>query len=158
MSELELSGFRLNSVRFSSVFDFVKSAPKKTEYIVTYDMPKDRTPCMYEYEQKLLAEYSASKIPAQHTDYDIFRITNKVENLQEIKDYRKRYFKRVLFQQLLISLVFLLLGIFMFIAMLIQKPSPIISALICIYAFVSLIVFLYKVFGFVKQSRKILGG
>lgn len=154
LHELELFGLRLSDVKFSCVFYFVKSNPKDSDYVITYNMPKDRTPCMYEYEQKLLSEHFANKIPTENTGYDVFRITGENRDFQDIKDYRKSYFKHVLFQQLLIAVIFLFTGLFMLFAALFQKAALVIIALICIYTFLSLIVLLYRMYGYIIQSHK----
>lgn len=60
LHQMELKGFRLTSVDYSCIYNFAKGKAKDSDYIITYDMAKYRTPCMYEYEHILLSEYSAA--------------------------------------------------------------------------------------------------
>ncbi|MEG1719432.1 MAG: hypothetical protein RR306_03810 [Clostridia bacterium] len=111
LHNFELNGWRLKGVTYSYVFDFVKSSAKNSNYIITYDMAKDNSPCMYEYEQKLLTDYSANMIQTKFTGFDIFRVTGDKRAFDDLKNYRRNYFKHVLFQYMLISAIFFITGI-----------------------------------------------
>lgn len=102
LSNAELDGWRLSSIKFSCLFYFQKCKVKDTEYVVTYNMAKDRTPCMYEYEQQLLSDYCDNRIATKATGYSVFRITGKKRDFNDLKNYRNEYLKHVLFQYMLI--------------------------------------------------------
>lgn len=153
LNRFELDGWRLNGVRFSCIFEFSKGQPKNTDYIVTYNMPKDGTQCMYQYEQELLSNHKAIKIQSKHTGYSIFRITGKNRNFDFLRIYRKKYFKHVLFQYMLISLFFLIINTSICFTAFIQNDCLVVKIIFGICTFIMLIVFLYFLFGYIKQTR-----
>lgn len=155
LGQMELSGWRLSKVEYSLIFDFVKSSKKNSDYVVTYNMSRDFVPTMYEYEQELLSVYLANKIPANKTLFNVFRVTSDDRNFDCIKKYRNAYVKHVLFQYLLISLIFLFVSSFVFVASLMCKNTiAIISCLSFVCFFLSLLGVIYMAYGFIKQKLK----
>ena len=154
LHSFELEGWRLKSITYSCVFNFVKSKPKNSDYIITYDMAKDRTQCMYEYEQMLLTDHSANKIQTKFTAFDVFRVTGKNREYNDLKNYRRSYFKHVLFQHMLISAIFLIIGICLIFAAILQQASGSVILLTCIYIFISALNFSYRMYGYIKQVLK----
>ena len=153
LNKQELEGWRLNSIKYSCIFDFTLCKSKCSDYIVTYNMAKDRTPCMYQYELELLSLYSANKVPSKATGYSVFRVTGKNRDFSSLKSYRKKYFKHVLFQYLLISTFFLFLGLLMLLASILQKVSGIALALTICYVLLSLAIFLYRTHGYISYIK-----
>ena len=92
LRRFEAEGWPVHHVTCSCFFEFVKTKPKDTAYILLYDMPRDRTAGMYEYEHKLLSECAANAISTRFTGYDLFRITGENRRFDELKTYRKKYF------------------------------------------------------------------
>ena len=154
LHDYELNGWRLNNVQYSYIFDFVKSKPKSTNYIITYSMAKDYTTGMYEYDRMLLNDYHANKIPNRFTCYNFYRITEQNRDLSDLKKYRRKYFKHTLFQYLLISLFFLIVGLFMLIVAKKQQITNLQFVLIVIYTIVSALFFVYRIYGYIKQTLK----
>lgn len=153
LSSSELQGRRLTCIKFSCIFYFVECKPKDSSYVITYDMPKDNTPCMYQYEQKLLSDYCANKIDTKATGYSVFRITGENRNFEDLKDYRKKYLKHVMFQYMVISLIFLITGLLMLAASIYQNLSGYGSMATFIYFLFTLALFVYRVNGYIKQIK-----
>lgn len=154
LHKFELNGWRLNSILLSCVFKFVKSKQKDSDYIITYNMAKDFVPDMFEYEQMLLADYSANKIKKKSTGFNAFRVTGNNRDSDELKNYRNNYIKHVLFQYMLISAVFLLLGILILLAAILQQEHGITIILSSAYTSISALCFLYRLLGYIKQAIK----
>ena len=153
LSSSELKGWRLTCIKFSCIFYFVECKPKDSSYVITYDMAKDNTPCMYQYEQKLLSDYCANKIDTKATGYSVFRITGENRNFEDLKDYRKKYLKHVMFQYMVISLIFLITGLLMLAASIYQNLSGYGSMATFIYFLFTLALFVYRVNGYIKQIK-----
>lgn len=153
LSKSELDGWRLSSIKFSCLFYFQKCKVKDTEYVVTYNMAKDRTPCMYEYEQQLLSDYCANRIATKATGYSVFRVTGPKRDFNDLKNYRNEYLKHVLFQYMLISMIFLITGLILMIASIHQKSSEYVLITTFIYLLFTLTAFIYRIFGYVKQVK-----
>ncbi|MGN0487554.1 MAG: hypothetical protein ACI4GB_10025 [Acutalibacteraceae bacterium] len=152
LHDYELEGWRVKSVSYSYIFEFIKAKPKNTDYIVTYDMARDRTACMYEYEQRLLVEHSANIVETRFTGYDLFRITGENRDYGKLKNYRKAYFKHVLLQYMLIAFVVLVLGLLLILASVLQQDFGLRFILSCIYTFIAAIIFSYRLYGYIKQK------
>lgn len=153
LNDLEVAGWRLKSVQYSLVFNFEKSKSKCANYIITYNLAKDNTPSMFEYERILLSKYSANKIFSKGTGYNFFRITGEKREFESLKNYRNNYIKHVLFHYTLISLFFLITAIFLIIASIFQKQSQCTLITIYIYTFITFIVFLYRIYGYIIQLK-----
>lgn len=153
LSKLEIDGWRLSCIKFSYFFYFDKCKSKDTEYIITYNMAKDRTPCMYQYEQQLLSDYCANRIATKATGYSVFRITGSKRDFYDLKNYRNKYLKHVLFQYILISMFFLITGLILMIASIYQNSSEYVIITTFIYLLLTLTVFIYRIIGYVKQIR-----
>lgn len=103
LNEMEEQGYRLDCIKYSYWFYFKKATPKSTDYILTYNMPRDNQPGMYIYERKLLSEHSASVIKS--SKYNVFRITGENRDFNDLIGYRSEYFQHVYFQFMLASLL-----------------------------------------------------
>lgn len=153
LSKSELNGWRLSGIKFSYFFYFDKCKSKDTEYIITYNMAKDCTPCMYQYEQQLLTDYCANRINTKATGYSVFRITGTKRDFNDLKNYRNKYIKHVLFQYMLISMFFLITALIFMIAAIYQRSSEYILITTLIYFLLTLTVFIYRIIGYVKQIK-----
>jgi len=153
LSKSELEGWRLSCIKFSFIFYFVKCKSKDSDYVITYNMAKDRTPCMYQYERELLSNYCANKIDSKATGYSVFRVTGKNRDFNDLKHYRNEYFKHVIFQYMLISLIFLITGLFLLIASIYQNLSEYGLITIFSYFFFTLDLFIYRIYGYIKQVK-----
>lgn len=153
LSKSELEGWRLSNIEFSYLFYFEKCKAKDAEYVVTYNMAKDRTPCMYEYEQQLLSDYCANRIATKATGYSVFRITGKKRDFNDLKNYRNEYLKHVLFQYMLISMIFLITGLILMIASIYQNSSTYVLITALVYFLFTLALFVYRIYGYVKQMK-----
>lgn len=153
LSKSETEGWRLSGIKFSCFFYFDKSKSKDTDYVITYNMAKDSTPCMYQYEQQLLSDYCANRIPTKATGYSVFRITGKKRDFNDLKNYRNEYLKHVLFQYMLISMIFLITGLILMIASIYQNLSLYVLITALIYLLFTLALFVYRIYGYVKQMK-----
>lgn len=154
LRQFELAGWRVKRITLSCVYEFAKAKSQDSDYIVTYDMAKDFRPDMYEYEQKLLSDYSANIIASRFPGYNVYRITGENREFNDLKNYRRSYFKHVLFQYMLIASAFFMIGLMLCLATFFQKVSGLTIAFVYIYTFVSLVVFIYRIYGFIKQRSK----
>lgn len=116
-------------------------------------MAKDNRPDMYKYEQELLSEYSAQRIPSKSTGYCVFRITGPNRDFEDLKNYRKNYFKHIMFQYMLISLFFLITGLFLLIVSIYQNLSGWGLTAVCAYLLFTLALFTYRVYGYIRQRK-----
>lgn len=155
LRNFELNGWRLKSITCSYIFDFVKSKPKNSCYILTYNMANDNTLCMYDYEQVLLTDYSANKIETEFTGFNVFRVTVDKPDFGDLKNFRKGYFKHVLFQYMLISAIFLIIGIGLLFAAIFQQSSRAVVLLTCMYTLISALYFTYRVYGYINQAHRV---
>ena len=153
LSASEENGWRLSCIKFSCIFYFTECKSKDADYVITYDMAKDNRPGMYEYEQELLSKYSAQRIPSKSTGYCVFRITGQNRDFKDLKDYRKNYLQHVIFQYMLISLIFLITGLFVLIASIYQNLSGCGLMIIFSYFFFTLALFIYRTYGYIKQRK-----
>lgn len=153
LSASELEGRKLNCIKFSCVFYFTECKSKDVDYVITYDMAKDNRPGMYKYEQELLSKYSAQRIPSKSTGYCVFRITGQNRDFKDLKNYRKKYFQHVMFQYMLISLIFLITGLLLLIASIYQNLSGGGLMIIFSYFFFTLALFIYTTYGYFKQRK-----
>ncbi len=151
LSKSELDGWRLSSIKFSCLFYFQKCKVKDTEYVVTYNMAKDRTPCMYEYEQQLLSDYCANRIATKATGYSVYRVTGEKRDFNDLKNYRNEYLKHVLFQYMLISMIFPITGLILMIASIYQNSSVYVFVGTSLYFVLTLAVFIFRIYGYMKQ-------
>lgn len=153
LSKSEFEGWRLSCIKYSCIFHFVKCKSKNSDYVVTYNMAKDNTAGMYQYEQELMKDYCADKIAAKATGYSVFRITGQNRDFKDLKQYRNKYFKHVTFQYMLISLIFLITGLMLMIAS-IHHSLPVYGQVAAgSYLFLTLALFIYRIYGYVKQSK-----
>lgn len=153
LSRSETEGWRLSGIKYSYFFYFDKCKSKNTDYVITYNMAKDRTPCMYQFEQQLLSDYCANKIATKSTGYSVFRITGQKRDFNDLKNYRNEYLKHVLFQYMLISLIFLITGLILIIASILQNSSVYVLITTFIYLLFTLAVFIYRVYGYIMHSK-----
>lgn len=153
LSKSELEGWRLSYIKYSCIFYFVKCKSKNSDYVVTYNMANDNTAGMYKYEQELMEDYCADKIASKATGYSVFRITGQNRDFKDLKQYRNKYLKHVMFQYMLISLIFLITGLMLMIAS-IHHSLPVYGQVAAgSYLFLTLALFIYKIYGYVKQSK-----
>jgi len=156
LSESEQNGFRLTNIPFHCKFTFAESKPKQTIYAVTYTMAQDNSPGMYSFDSWLLSECNANKIPTKFSGYSVYRITRTDIDLCELKRQRNLYFKRVVFQYLLIALFFLLVALFLVVGTcLTAKTNTFSKVLSIIFALVSFILTGYLIHGYSVLSRKV---
>lgn len=153
LSKSEFEGWRLSYIKFSCIFYFVKCKSKDSDYIITYNMAKDRTFCMYQYEQELMSDYCANRIATKATGFSAFRITGQNRNFKDLKQYRNKYFKHVMFQYMLISLIFLITGLMLMIASIHHNISGYGYIVTGSYFFFTLALFIYRIYGYVKQAK-----
>ena len=153
LHDFELSGWRLTNISYSFVYEFVEATPKNAEYIITYNMAKDKTAGMYDYEYLLLSKCSADKIQTKFSGINIYRITTAECDFSELKKYRNGYFKHIMFQYMLISFLFFLSSVFLFWAALFEKATTpfVLSAII--YTSISTIFFVYRIYGYLKVAK-----
>lgn len=154
LREMELCGWRLSCVKYGVVFEFEKSKSKDAEYIVTYNIARDRNEDMYEYELQLLAKHSANRISTKFTIKNFFRITGTNRNFDELVRFRKQYFKRVLFQQMIIASCFLVPALLILLASVLQEHSVLIRVTSGIYASLTLIAFAFRLWGYIIHKRR----
>lgn len=152
LSASELEGWKLSGIKFPCIFYFTECESKAADYVITYNMAKDNRPDMYEYEQELLSKYSAQRIPAKGAGYSVFRITGQNRDFKDLKNYRKKYFQHVMFQYMLISLIFLITGLLLLIASIYQNLSGGLM-IIFSYFFFTLALFIYTTYGYFKQRK-----
>lgn len=153
LSVSEENGWKLSCIKFSCIFYFTECKSKAADYVITYNMAKDNRPGMYEYERELLSKYSAQRIPAKGVGYSVFRITGQNRDFKDLKNYRKTYFKHVMFQYMLISSIFLITGWFVLIASIYQNLSGCGLMIIFSYFFFTLALFIYRTYGYIKQRK-----
>ena len=153
LSKSELKGWRLSCIKFSCVFYFVKCTSKDSDYIITYNMAKDHTSGMYRYEQELLSNYCANKIATKATGYSVFRITGQNRDFKDLKYYRKKYLRHVMFQYMLISLFFLITGLMLLIASIYQNLLGHRFIIAFSYFSCTLTLCIYRIYGYVKQIK-----
>ncbi len=110
LEQMENNGYRLVDVYFFWWFRFVKSSPKQTRYLFTYNFLKETY--MMDIEHALKdAKYRAQCIaPNRLFSVTIFRILNVEADLTEIESLRQKYLKHVVCQKLLLSCFFFLSG------------------------------------------------
>lgn len=149
----ELNGWRLKNVKFSLLFEFVESKPKDVEYIITYDITNDNRKTMYEYEHKLLSEHSANEIPTEFCGIYVYRVTGSNRDFDELKAYRKKYFTHVIFQRMLISIVFFILALFLLFTSYKVKDLFVLK-ISSIFLTISILVFGYRVYTYIKIKRR----
>lgn len=147
----ELEGWRVSHITCSYFFDFVEAKPKDAEYVLLYDMPRDRTAGMYEYEHKLLSEHAANAIGSSFTGYDLFRITSENRRFDSLKKYRRKYFRYVLRQRVCISFGFFALSLCLLLVAILQQEPGIYFIPVCICVFFAFVLFTYTVYGYLKQ-------
>ena len=153
LSKSELEGMRLTCIKFSYIFYFVKCKSKNSSYVITYDIAKDHVADMYQYEQELLSDYCANRITTKATGYSVFRITGKNRDFKDLKRYRREYFRHIMFQYMLISLIFLITGLMLVIASIYQHLSGYGLIITFSYFFFTLALFIYRIYGYIKQIR-----
>lgn len=108
---------------------------------------------MYEYEHKLLSEHSANKIPTGFCGIDVYRVTGSNRDFDELKAYRKEYFTHVIFQRMLISIVFFILALFLFFTS--YKDKDLFALKISsVFLIISILVFGYRVYTYIKIKRR----
>ena len=155
----EEQGWRLEKILFSYIFVFKKSKPKKVDYVfynwMAKDGRRDLSQMMIDYELKMLSVHNATRIRTKSTYYHVYRITNQNSNLSEYKAFRSEYFNHVLFQYLLISSYFPIVGIGIFFASIWQQGSVLSIVLSGIYLLLSFLAFLYKFLGFIIHRSSI---
>lgn len=151
LRRFEAEGWRVHLVTCSCFFEFVKTKPKDTAYTLLYDMPRDRTAGMYEYEHKLLSECAANAISTCFTGYDLLRITGENRRFDDLKTYRKKYFRHVLRQRVCISFGFFVLSLCLLLATLLQQTSCIYFIPSCTCVFLTFALFAYTVYGYCRQ-------
>lgn len=154
LRDMELQGYRLVGVKSSHWFYFKKSAPKDAKYIITYNLARDNRKGMHEWQGKLLSEYNAQEIPCMNCDYHLYRITKAAE-LMDFENERCEYIKHAIFQHLLMISLFIIAASFGFVATLLGSKGIYSMLFFGILLFVTLSVFLYVLFGYRKQCRKV---
>ena len=152
LRDKENQGFKLMGVKFSSLFYFKKSIPKDVEYVLTYNFVKSNKAAMHEWQRKLISEYGAQEIPCINCDYHLCRITKPVD-LTEFKKYRCHYMKYVLLQYLLMILVFVLSGIFLFVTTMLGDTGIGVKIISSTYLSITIIALFYIVYGYIKQLK-----
>lgn len=154
LAEMEQGGWRLLKIRPFYRFEFKQSQPRDTEYVILYEMTRDRSAGMYRFEQELLSVHNADCIPNKHGGYDIYRICGQNRDFCDLKEYRMGYFKHVLLQYMLIALMFLLTGIGLLAAWIFQGGHPAILWFSMVYFALTLAVFMYRLYGYRKQCAR----
>lgn len=165
LNEMEKQGYRLDYIKYAYWFYFKESKSKNSDYIITYTMPKDNHSGMYEYGYELLSEYSANEIKSTQTIYNVYRITGENRDFKDLIAYRDKYFQRVYFQYMIISLFFLLISIVPMILSLIFDGAIITDdvnsfaldefVFLMIMGVVSLLFAIYYFYGYIQQKKKV---
>lgn len=150
---MELCGWRLSCVKYNVFFVFEKGKPRDAEYIVTYNIARDWHPNMYEYEHQLLSKHSANRISSRFTTINLFRITGTNRNFDELVRFRKKYIKRALFQKMIIASWFFILALVILLVSVLQEHSVLTMVTAGIFASLTLIIFTYRVSGYIMQKR-----
>lgn len=152
LKKMEQDGKRLKSVMFSYCFYFEEAKPKNATYVITYNMANDNRPDMYSLESLLLSRYPANRIKTTFTGYNIFRVTEKKVEDDELTG-RKKYIKHVMFQYLFIAIFCFIIGVFLLWASQ-TNPSKVFAML---FLGCSAIAIIYRLYGFIalkKQQKK----
>ena len=152
----EEQGWRLENIRFSYLFVFKKSMPKKVDYVFYHRMAKDGrwdlSQKMIEYALSMLSEHNATKISTKSTFYEVYRITANDSDLSEYKTFRSEYLNHVLLQYLIISSFSPIVGLGIFLAGLFQHIPLWGMILSGIYLLFSLLAFSYCLFGYIRHK------
>lgn len=93
--DMEKQGYRLNEIKFSRLFYFVKSKPKDVKYLIKYRLPRDFPTELNALEEKLKIEYKALEITTKLTKFDVLRITSNKKIDDDFFECRKKYLKSV---------------------------------------------------------------
>lgn len=147
LEQLEQNGLRLEKACFFWFFKFVKSAPREVRYIFTYTFLKEWG--MIECNYLLQRQYRANKINTGCFFLpDIFRITDVDCPISEIIAFRKVYFKHVIEQKIIVSLMM----VFFFgvcAVSLCDSDLVWLYILICLLLIISIVIMVYYLFGMV---------
>ena len=107
LEHLENEGWRLEKISGFRKFKFVKASPKATKYFLTCSFVKERG--MIQTEQLLKREYKATEISGNFIEglktTSVYRITREADLLQR-KVYRNIYLRHLVWQYILIGLLF----------------------------------------------------
>ena len=107
LERLENEGWRLEKISGFRKFKFVKTSPKATKYFLTCSFVKERG--MIQTKQLLKREYKATEISGNFIEglktTSVYRITREADLLQR-KVYRNIYLRHLVWQYILIGLLF----------------------------------------------------
>ena len=99
---MECKGLRLKSRRFLYWFEFDQSAHKKVQYFFTFSLRNDYG--MSGCDHQIKGQFNGNSISTEWpSDPHIFRICDKTVDLSTIKNYRKKYLKKVFLHKLFLS-------------------------------------------------------
>ena len=93
--DMEKQGYRLNEIKFSRLFYFVKSKPKDAKYLIKYRFPRDFPIELNAWEEKFKVKYKALEITTKFTKFDVLRITSNKKIDDDFFECRKKYLKSV---------------------------------------------------------------
>lgn len=104
-----MKGYRLQNIRFSFLFRFIKAVPKETKYIFLYHYMKDYNTDHYDAQNYLCRYCNANQICGKrHFEPEVYRITMTEADISEILRFRDRYLKRAFRMKIGTALFFLL--------------------------------------------------
>ena len=107
LERLENEGWRLEKISGFRKFKFIKASPKTTKYFLTCSFVKESG--MIQTEQLLKREYKATEISGNFIEglktTSVYRITREADLLQR-KVYRNIYLRHLVWQYILIGLLF----------------------------------------------------
>ena len=107
LERLENEGWRLEKISGFRKFQFVKASPKTTKYFFTCSFVKESG--MIQTEELLKREYKATKIHGSFIEglktTSVYRITREAD-LKQRKVYRNIYLRHLVWQYVLIALLF----------------------------------------------------
>lgn len=152
LHEYEQNGLRLESVSFNYQFRFEKFAEKEMQYFLSYK--SFRGASMGNCDNALLSKHKANPVKSKMCYYSLYRTKETKENLKLLCDVRADYIKRILFEKLLTSAILaVLFAVFVFVSLYFGSNSGGLWFLILTVG-ICLLVFVYYLFGYLKQRSK----
>ena len=139
LERLENEGWRLEKISGFRKFKFIKASPKTTKYFLTCSFVKESG--MIQTEQLLKREYKATEISGNFIEglktTSVYRITREADLLQR-KVYRNIYLRHLVWQYILIGLLFSSISVAGIVLSLIFDGTPLYSPQNIIFAIVGI--------------------
>ncbi len=152
LEEMEYKGYRLENIKYSYLFCFKETAPKKMSYFLSYKTI--RRPSMEHWDYALLSRHNANEIKSKMCFFTMYRTKEHKYDLSLLFEGRLDFIKRIILEKALTAMCLTLLFLIVFILALVNQTINNYFWISCVSIVICVYLTIFYFYGYHKQSRK----